>query len=69
LTETPFTVTVVDTDEAARGSRFAASPAFVVDGVDLFESPEASGSVDTAVSTRHQTVHGTSRCCETFAKP
>jgi len=43
--ETPFTLTIVDTDEAARGSRIAGSPAFVVDGVDLFESPEASGSV------------------------
>jgi hypothetical protein len=45
LGETPFAVRIVDTDEAARVRRFAGSPAFVVDGVDLFESGTAGGSM------------------------
>ena len=45
LAETPFTVTVVDTAEAARARRFAGSPAFVVDGTDLFESGTTGGSL------------------------
>jgi len=38
LAGTPFTVRTVDSDEAARACRFAGSPAFVVDGMDLFDS-------------------------------
>ena len=34
LSQTPFTVGIVDTDEAARARRFAGSPAFIVDGTD-----------------------------------
>ena len=45
LAETPFTVRVIDTDDAARDRRFAGSPAFVVDGVDLFESVRTAGSM------------------------
>ena len=43
LAETSFVVRVIDTDDQARSHLpFAGSPAFVVDGVDLFES-EATG--------------------------
>ncbi|EWT05611.1 hypothetical protein N864_03650 [Intrasporangium chromatireducens Q5-1] len=45
LAQTPFTVEVIDTDERARSRGFAGSPAFVVDGVDLFASAEAAGSM------------------------
>ena len=38
LAETPFTVGVIATEEMARTRRFAGSPAFLVDGVDLFAS-------------------------------
>jgi hypothetical protein len=34
LSQTPFTVGIVDTDEAARARRFAGSPAFIVGGTD-----------------------------------
>ena len=36
LTGTTYTVEVIDSDEAARSRGFAGSPAFVVDGTDLF---------------------------------
>jgi hypothetical protein len=36
---------MVDTDEAPRVRRFARSPAFVLDEVDLFESGSAGGSM------------------------
>ena len=45
LAETPFAVRIVDTEEMARARRFAGSPAFVMDGVDLFESGTAGGSM------------------------
>ena len=45
LAATPFTVRVMDTDETARAHRFVGSPAFVVDGVDLFESGSPAGSM------------------------
>lgn len=45
LAGTPFTVRVIDSDEAARAHRFAGSPAFVVDGVDLFDSGTGSGAL------------------------
>ena len=32
FSQTPFTVGIVDTDEAARARRFAGLPAFIVDG-------------------------------------
>lgn len=38
LSDTPFMVRVIDSDEAARARWFAGSPAFVVDGTDLFET-------------------------------
>lgn len=45
LAETPFTVEVIDSEEEARARRFAGSPAFLVDGVDLFPSAERTGSM------------------------
>jgi hypothetical protein len=45
LAGTPFTVRIIDTDDAARARRFAGSPAFVVDDVDLFESATTRGSM------------------------
>lgn len=44
-TEMPFTTTVIDTDQAAQERRFAGSPSFLVDGVDLFESDVPGGSI------------------------
>jgi hypothetical protein len=45
LAETPFSVRIIDADDTARARRFAGSPAFVVDGVDLFESGTTGGSM------------------------
>lgn len=45
LPGTPFTVRIIDTDAAARARRFAGSPAFVVDGTDLFEIGTTVGSI------------------------
>lgn len=45
LADEMFTVRVIDTDEAARSGRFAGSPAFVVDGRDLFDTGEGGESV------------------------
>lgn len=45
LASTPFTVRVIDTDDAARAVRFAGSPAFVVDGLDLFATGTSQGSM------------------------
>lgn len=45
LPEAPFTLHVIDSDETARAHRFAGSPAFVADGVDLFERETGDGSV------------------------
>lgn len=45
LGETAFRVQVIDTDAAARARRFAGSPAFVVDGQDLFASGTPEGSM------------------------
>lgn len=45
LAETRFTMSVIDTDEKARSRRFAGSPAFVVDGVDLFARSGSDGSL------------------------
>ncbi|GAA1250476.1 hypothetical protein [Oryzihumus leptocrescens] len=36
-----FEVVLVDTAEQAQARRFVGSPSFVVDGRDLFESPDA----------------------------
>ena len=45
LSETPFTEQVIDTEGVATARRFAGSPAFVVDGVDLFAGTESDGSL------------------------
>lgn len=45
LAQTPFTVRIIDTDDAAVAYRFAGSPAFVVNGVDLFETDTPRGSM------------------------
>ena len=45
LAETSFTVNVIDTAEKARSVGFAGSPAFVVDGVDLFAGAQGDGSM------------------------
>ena len=46
LAETAFTVGIIDTDETAQTRRFAGSPAFIVNGTDLFNSEETtSGSL------------------------
>ena len=45
LAGTPFAVRVIDSDEAARACRFAGSPAFVVDGVDLFDTGRGAGAL------------------------
>ena len=45
LTRTPFDVRIIDAEEMARAHRFAGSPAFVVDGVDVFESGTPGGSM------------------------
>jgi hypothetical protein len=44
LPGTPFTVRVINTDDVATARLFAGSPAFVVDGVDLFAGTERDGS-------------------------
>jgi hypothetical protein len=36
---------MIDTEEMARARRFAGSPAFVMDGVDLFEGGTTGGSM------------------------
>ncbi len=48
LTETPFAVHVIDSDAVASARRFAGSPAFVVDGVDLF----AAGTTNASMACR-----------------
>lgn len=45
LPEATFTVTLIDTDEVARERRFAGSPAFVVDGTDVFDTGDGPGSM------------------------
>ena len=45
LPDVAFTATLIDTDEAARARRFAGSPAFVVDGEDLFAPGGRPGSM------------------------
>lgn len=45
LSSCPFSVTVIDTDDAASARQFAGSPAFLVDGTDLFEGGPARGSM------------------------
>lgn len=45
LSGTPFTVQVIDAEDAATARRFAGSPAFVVDGVDLFAGTDTDGSM------------------------
>lgn len=55
LAGTPFAVRVIDSDEAARVRRFAGSPAFVADGVDLFQSGTEGGALACRV---YQTADG-----------
>jgi hypothetical protein len=45
LAGTPFTVRIIQSDEAARARRFAGSPAFVVDGVDLLHGGREGGAL------------------------
>lgn len=45
LAETGFTIEIIDSDEAAQARRFAGSPAFVVDGTDLFSVEGGPGSM------------------------
>ena len=45
LVGAPSTVRSIDNDDQARARRFAGSPAFVVDGTDLFESGTREGSM------------------------
>ena len=45
LAETAFDVGIVDSDQEARARGFAGSPAFIVDGTDLFTTNETTGSL------------------------
>jgi hypothetical protein len=45
LAGTAFSVGIIDTDEGARARGFAGSPAFIVDGTDLFRGEETTGSL------------------------
>ena len=45
LVGTSFSVEVIDTAERAKARRFAGSPAFLVDGVDLFAEDDKGGSM------------------------
>jgi hypothetical protein len=45
LARTPFAIRTIDTEDAARARRFGGSPAFVVDGVDLFDCGTTGGSM------------------------
>jgi len=55
LADTPFTVRIIDTDDAAKARRFAGSPAFVVEGADLFERGTPEGAMACRV---YQTPEG-----------
>lgn len=55
LAGTPFAVRTIDSDEGARACRLAGSPAFVVDGVDLFDAGGADGALACRV---YRTPHG-----------
>lgn len=43
--DTPFAVEVIDTEERAYARTFAGSPAFLVDGIDLFAGAPGNGSM------------------------
>jgi len=45
LAEVGFKVEVIDSDEAAQARRFAGSPAFIVDGTDLFSVEGSPGAM------------------------
>jgi hypothetical protein len=45
LPDSTFTVRLIDTDEAARARRLPGSPAFVVDGMDLFDNGDGHESM------------------------
>ena len=45
LADLTFTVGVIDSEDAARARGFAGSPAFLIDGTDLFESGVSQGSM------------------------
>jgi hypothetical protein len=45
LSATTFEVRLIENDETARTHSFAGSPAFVVDGIDLFEARSKEGSM------------------------
>jgi hypothetical protein len=73
LADTPFAVRTVDTEEAARVRGFAGSPAFIVDGVDLFDTGTSLGSMacrlyDTTDGPRNVPMPGDLRRALTEAK-
>jgi hypothetical protein len=45
LADATFTVGVIETEDAARARGFGGSPAFVVDGADLFQTTGTQGSL------------------------
>jgi len=45
LADRTFTVRIIDNEDAARARGFAGSPAFVVDGTDLFQAEVSHGSM------------------------
>lgn len=45
LADTTFTVGIIDNEDAARARGFAGSPAFIVDGTDLFQDELSQGSM------------------------
>ncbi len=45
VAEVGFKVEVIDSDEAAQARRFAGSPAFIVDGTDLFSVEGSPGAM------------------------
>ena len=49
LSGTTFMVRIIESDEEARAHTFAGSPAFVVDGTDLFESAGPRGAMSCRV--------------------
>lgn len=54
LSDTGFTVTVIDSDDAAHNRGFAGSPAFLVGGMDLFETGVSRGSMACRVYPTHK---------------
>jgi hypothetical protein len=49
LPHTAFTLVLIDSEETARARAFSGSPAFVVDGIDLFAATETVGGMTCRV--------------------